>query len=170
MKIGSVAAILSLAVIAGGAALIWYGSQSSEEAASGGSTEVVGDDVPFTTLASGEQSSVSARKNYIIHSDFQLRELWKMVNASPVAPTVDFSVNDVIAVFTGEEPTAGYEIAVVKVMDSSSERRIFIRIRKPGASCTPAQMLTNSFEIAVVPKTTLPLTHEDTVETISCLR
>ena len=123
--------------------------------------------VPFTSLVSGSQSKVAARVNYIITSSTQLNELWKMVDATGTPPKVDFNKDAVIAVFAGQQPTAGYAITVSKVTDSGA-RMVSITIRKPDSTCMVGQVLTAPYELVAIPATTLPLTHEDVSTTASC--
>ncbi|MBI5405890.1 protease complex subunit PrcB family protein [Candidatus Kaiserbacteria bacterium] len=125
--------------------------------------------VPFSELAHGSQSTVTRRTNYLITSPDQLRELWKMIDTAGQTPTVDFAQNDVIAVFAGTKPTVGYAIAVTEVADEEI-RTVTLTLTEPGGSCLLAQSLTAPYQVIVVAKTTLPLTHADTTATVSCLR
>ncbi|MEK7086389.1 MAG: protease complex subunit PrcB family protein [Patescibacteria group bacterium] len=123
--------------------------------------------VPFTLLVSGSRSKVDSRVNYFITSSDQLNELWKMIDTTSTTPDVDFSKDAVIAVFAGQQPTAGYAIRVSKVVDSSS-RLVSITIAKPDGDCMTGQSLTAPYEIVVVPITALPLAHEDLSVTTKC--
>lgn len=126
--------------------------------------------VPFIELASGEQSTVTKRVNYVIRSKAELGDLWKMIEGqdSLVPPTVDFKKYDVIAVFAGQEATSGYGVSIPLVEDGQS-RKVHISLTRPSRACLLAQTVTSPYFIIQVPKTTLPLTHEDTEEVLSCL-
>jgi hypothetical protein len=126
-------------------------------------------DVSFVELANGDRSKVTTRVNYLIKSSSELTELWKMIDASGQPPDVDFKTDSVIAIFAGKKPTDGYSIAVSGVEDSGS-RKVSITLTNPGGSCLPAQIETSPYQIVEFPKTALPLTHEDTTATASCLR
>lgn len=126
-------------------------------------------DVPFTPLAQGEQSTVSTRANYLITSKSELADLWKMVDARGQIPVVDFTTNNVIAVFAGKEPTAGYTIAVSKIQDTST-REVTVTLSAPGGSCVLAQKVTAPYQIVELPKTSLNFTHQDILTTTSCLK
>jgi hypothetical protein len=123
--------------------------------------------VPFTTLLSGSQSTVSTRVNYFITSPDQLSELWKMINATSTPPKVDFNKEAIIAVFAGQQPTTGYAINISKIVDSSA-RLVSVTIVKPDSSCITGQSFTAPFELVTVPATTLPLAHEDLSTTTKC--
>jgi hypothetical protein len=123
--------------------------------------------VPFTRIAQGKESTVTKRVNYLIVSPVQMEKLWKMIDATSTPPTIDFKTHAVIAVFAGEEPTAGYAITVSRIEDSS-ERTVSVTLSKPGVSCMVGQSLTHPYEIVVVPTTSLPLGHKDISATTDC--
>lgn len=127
--------------------------------------------VSFIELASGAQSTETKPVNYLITSKAELAELWKMIDSGDdlIPPTVDFNRYDVVAVFAGSVPTAGYVISVLKVEDGAS-REVTVLTQKPGASCIAATVITSPYQIVQLPKTTLPMTHIDVEEVISCLR
>jgi len=126
--------------------------------------------VAFTELASGTQSSVRARKNYLITSQDELRELWKLVDVQGPPPTVDFSKQSVIAVFAGEQPTAGYAIAVRRVGDSDATRVVSVEIASPSTTCLLTGAPTKPYQVVKLPATALLWTHQDSATTTSCLR
>jgi hypothetical protein len=123
--------------------------------------------VPFTTLAAGAQSDVTSRVDYLITSQDQLTQLWNLLQQPPPVPTVDFTTQDVVAVFAGQAPTTGYSIAVAQVEDANS-RIVKIELTKPDDSCVLAQSTTAPYQIIELPKTSLPFTHDDTLTTKAC--
>jgi len=125
--------------------------------------------VPFTEITKGQRSKVTERTNYLITSSVEFNELWKLVDAPGQPPIVNFDENNIIAVFAGEEPNAGYAIEVAHVGDADS-RVVAVTLTKPGGSCLLAKKLTQPYQIIELPKTTLPLTHEDETITESCLQ
>jgi hypothetical protein len=142
---------------------LWYGFTPAKAPQSTGQVT----SVAFTELAKGEQSSVSTRENYLITTPEQLKALWDLLNTSTPLPSVDFDTSQVIAVFAGKEPSAGYTITVTKVADASL-RMVTIQTATPGPSCTAAQVVTTPYQVLLLPKTPLTLTHEDTATTTSC--
>lgn len=123
--------------------------------------------VPFTTLATGAQSAVTSRVDYLITSQDQLTQLWTLLQEPPPVPTVDFSTQVVVAVFAGQAPTTGYGIAVAEVEDASS-RIVKVELTKPDGSCVLAQSTTAPYQIVELPKTSLPFTHDDIWTTKAC--
>lgn len=125
--------------------------------------------VPFSELARGIKSNIEKRVNYLITSDAELLELWKDMGAKGNAPTVDFTTSDVIAVFGAKESASGYTIDVSNVQDAD-KRLVQITITKPDATCAQTKTIMAPYELVIIPKTALPLTHEDVVTTTSCKR
>ncbi len=125
--------------------------------------------VPVDTLVVGTQSQITTPTNYLITSKDELAQLWSMTDAAGQVPAVDFSTHSVLAVFAGQEPTAGYSIAISSIADSSTTRMVTITLTKPGGSCVVGQVVTTPYEIVSVPKTALTLTHTDVTSTASCI-
>jgi hypothetical protein len=163
--------ILSIGIIAvaGGVALFTYGDRVPPAAVQNYGINGKKGNVPFQEIVRGDHSKISVRKNYIITSSAEFTELWKLIGAPGVPPTIDFKTDSVIAVFTGNKPTAGYSIEVASVEDGVS-RKVQIMLANPGGSCLLAQSSTAPFQVIQLAKTSLALTHEDIVITKSCLR
>lgn len=121
--------------------------------------------VPFTNIVQGTQSAIAVRANYVITSEDQFTELWKMIGATTTPPAIDFTKQAVLAVFAGEESST--KIAIARIEDSS-ERLVSITIVKPEDGCAAPKVSASPYEIVAVPATTLPLTHEDIAAVASC--
>ncbi len=164
---------LALVAVIAGSFIFLYGrgslSNASSSAVTYGAQTASAATVPFTELAQGARSTVSVRANYLITSEAQLVKLWKMIDARGQAPVVDFTKNDVIAVFAGKKPTAGYAVAVSKVEDTNT-REVTVALTSPGGNCVLAQSITEPYQVIELQKTTLALTHVDQEITASCLR
>ncbi len=124
--------------------------------------------VAFAPIVSGLDSSVTKRKNYLVTSSAQLTELWKMFSSNGTPPAVDFVASNIIAVFAGEKPTAGYTISVSKIKDSDT-RMVTVLLSRPDKNCVLTQALTAPYQIIKIPKSTLPLNHTDISTTTPCL-
>ncbi len=161
---------LALAAVVIGVFVFLYGRGTLPNIApsSAIATSSDGTVVSFIELAHGAHSTVKTRVNYLITSEGQLGELWKMVDAAGQAPLVDFSSDSVIAVFAGTEPTAGYAITVSKVTDGTT-RTVAVTLSSPDSTCILAQSKTAPYQVVELPKTALPLAHEDVATTTNCL-
>ncbi len=154
---------IAVTAIAIGIYLFYSGEYSPTSVANQPSAVVV----PFIALAEGSRSKVESRVNYLIETQEELVKLWKFLEEPPPVPTVDFNIKIVAAVFAGEVPTSGYDIAVVEVQDADN-RIVKIELTKPDESCVLAQSVTAPYQVIELPKTSLPFTHADTWTTKSC--
>ena len=125
--------------------------------------------VSFSVITSGDSSTVNSRKNYLITSQDELSQLWRLIGTADQPPAIDFSKEAVIAVFAGNEPTAGYSIAVTGVKDSSVDRTVSVTLTSPSGSCVLAQHVTAPYQLIELPATALTLSHQDSATTTSCL-
>ena len=122
-------------------------------------------------LAQGQNAAgVNERVNYRIADAGQLNTLWQMVytNDGPVVPDIDFSRKEVLALFDGSHSTGGYGIRLDGVHDKDGVRTINITHIEPGDSCVPAAGITSPFVIVEVPKTALPLSHDEVTQITEC--
>lgn len=127
--------------------------------------------ISFDILDIGTRAAgVTARKNYAAYSKEDFAKIWKMAHGTdrmPI-PTVDFSKNFVIGVFSGKQSTGGHTIEVAKVTDIGNIRTVAVALTSPGQNCIVTEALTNPYQIIVVPFTYADLTHEDISTTVSC--
>ena len=163
----NISAIAAIAIIVGAVLFMFTGGSGTDTTPP--TTSVT--PVSFIQLASGMQSTETKSVNYLVTSKAELTELWKIIDNGDdlVPPTVDFDRYDVVAVFAGRTPTAGYTISVSEVEDGAS-RAVTVLVERPGASCLPAESVTSPYQVIQLPKTNLPMTHSDVEKVLSCLR
>lgn len=120
-------------------------------------------EVVFSVIDQGVSSgSITERKNYRIKSQDELNELWRMVHGAGAPTTVDFTKQEVIAVFDGTHVTGGYGVSVASIVDvPSGSRTISIVRTEPGDSCVTTQSITSPFQIIVVSKSNAPFVREE---------
>ena len=130
------------------------------------------DSVSITILAQGTNAvSITNRTNYRIQNAHDLAALWALVygaNDTPTPPSVDFTQNEVLAVFDGSDSTNGYTIKIVSVTDQSSQRLVLVSHSTPATTCQTKNTSTSPFEIVEVSKTSLSLAHQDQMVTAPC--
>jgi hypothetical protein len=166
---GIIAVIIIAAVSIGGLLYIYGGAAfhptpipTTQRAPSNGD---------FTILAQGAVAAgVDQRANYRITDATQLNTLWQMIysNNGSSEPVIDFSRQEVLAIFDGSHSATGYSIRVNSVKDNDGQRVIDITHTEPGSTCTPTGESSSPFEIILVQKTTLPLAHEEHTEVNEC--
>jgi hypothetical protein len=118
---------------------------------SSASAQNVNQPVEFETIAKYLMSGHAERKNYVITNKEDWERLWdKVVSNSyprPAAPDVDFSKQDLIAVFQGNQPSSGYSISVTGLTRSGKRLKIYVREVLPGDECRVLLVITQPFEI-----------------------
>ncbi|MDR3548058.1 MAG: protease complex subunit PrcB family protein [Candidatus Pacebacteria bacterium] len=164
---------IAVVAVALGTFLFFFGPSSLRSEVNQALVSTTGTNtVHYTVLAQGTKAvGVSARTNYRIQNTNDLEALWALVygyNDTPAAPTVDFSQDEVIAVFDGSNPTTGYSINVSSITDSQGKRLVLINHDSPDQTCKVKNTATDPFEILVVPKTNLTLAHQDQMGTAPC--
>lgn len=156
---------LCVTAIVAGLLLYFYGSTLLSSRGEEG--------VAFRSLTSGAYAvSVDAEKNYRLTSRDELAALWGLVygKSQPSIPSVNFDVEEVLAVFGGTHSSGGYAIKVTKIIDTELARTVYIEQTEPAENCPVASSVTSPYELIVLPKLegSKKLTHIDTVVTKSC--
>ena len=127
--------------------------------------------VSFAVIEKNDQSgSIDERKNYRIHSVEELQALWTLVygNTRSSLPTVDFSKNEVLAIFDGTHSSGGYGVSVQTVHEVQGNRVVAIERTVPGVSCSVTENITSPFVMIQLPKSSLPISREETERTVEC--
>ena len=170
----AVIGLVVIAAVALGTFLFFFGPssiRSQVNEAFGSNTSSTGS-VPITVLAQGTNAvSITTRTNYRIQNAHDLDSLWSLVygaNDTPATPAVDFSKNEVLAVFDGNDPTIGYTISVVSITDESSNRLVLVNHATPPSTCQTKNTTIRPFEIIEVPQTTLAISHQDQMGVAPC--
>ncbi len=108
----------------------------------------------------GSQSGITDEMTQTVTSEMAWRELWLRHNAKvervPKLPDVDFSKNQVIAIFAGQKPTGGYRVQVLSVTETpwngAPARLVKYRVQTPPKNAITTQVITNPFLFRVVPR------------------
>lgn len=125
----------------------------------------------FTILHEGPNSgSIDRRTNYRIVNEEEFIELWRLIYGTQgsTRPPVNFTMNEVIAVFDGTHSSGGYRVSVTDVVDAGGVRTVHILREEPGEGCITTEAITSPFQIVRVSKTTLPIVREEQTVTTQC--
>lgn len=108
---------------------------------------------PFTTIDQGDGSRVAEPRRAIVRDDGEWKALWA-VHAGPDAatPAVDFTSRMVAAVFAGERPTPGYEVAITAARRHGTALALVVEEHTPEPGMVAAQMLVTPFHIVSLPR------------------
>jgi hypothetical protein len=106
----------------------------------------------FKTLAKNINSGVHEAKNVVIRTREEWVKLWEAIHLNtaekPELPEVDFESRMVIALFAGDKPTPGHDIAVLETLKVGKKKiQVAYKESKPGANCLYPQVLTQPYQI-----------------------
>jgi hypothetical protein len=164
MKDAYVIGSMCVVAIVIGALLYVYGPSITLPGHVGGSAS--------TMLMQGDDAKTSDRTNYRVTSADELSSLWLLIygGSGPAAPTVDFSKNEVLAVFDGSHGTGGYAVKVTNVVDSGLSRTVTVEHDTPGKGCVVSDAVTSPYEVVLVSKMqdNATLSHTDVEKTVDC--
>lgn len=129
------------------------------------SAEFASTPISFVRLSSGTAGNLTGRVNYVLHSQDQLKTLWKMIGASSTPPVIDFSTNEVLAVLSD----GGEKVAVASIADArdAKQRIVSVVVTKPEGACA-LKADAATYELIAVSAASLPLTHADIVAPATC--
>lgn len=106
-----------------------------------------------TILAQGDASAIAAPRRVVVRDPGQWSALWA-AHAGPdaPAPAVDFAARMVAAVFAGDRPTPGHEIAITEMRRDGQSLVLIVRELAPGPGTIAAQMIVTPFQIVTLPR------------------
>ena len=122
--------------------------------AQGGSSDTP---IAFHSIAQGTTSGIAAPQALVIQSASAWQELWRQHAPSGPPPPIDFATEFVVGVFLGQQPTAGYQVQVVRVEEGDSEVRVIYQVHNPPPEALVAQVLTQPFHLIRMPRLGLPI-------------
>jgi PrcB C-terminal len=132
----------------------------------GGATSLAGaggDDAPLTfrSLAQGTASGIIAPQELVVASAPAWQALWTQhAPSEPSPPPIDFAIELIVGIFLGQQPTAGYQVQVIRVERRDTEVRIIYQVNRPPPDALVAQVQTQPFQLISVPRVELPLRFE----------
>lgn len=113
-------------------------------------------EAPFTTLARGTHSGITAQEAALITSLAEWEALWRRhasrFDPPPALPPVDFSRSSVVALFAGERPTGGYSLHIADAALQGESLRVTAVEMRPAPDRTVTQAVTQPYHIIAVPK------------------
>lgn len=110
--------------------------------------------LPMRTIDSGMTSNMDAGRQATAGSVEDWSKLWTLHAGERTRPSVDFSREVVVAVFTGTRPTAGFSVQIVRVRQEGPALVVSYTETRPAPGSVAAQILTSPFHIVAVPRGT----------------
>jgi len=113
-------------------------------------TPTIGGEATFDILKQETNGGRAKAGNVVITSQKELDALYSELNLT-TAPVLDFTTNNVVAVFMGQKNTGGYSIRINKVVLNDNAAIVTIQQTRPEDMA--AMMITEPYCIAKIPKT-----------------
>jgi len=88
------------------------------------------------------------------------RQLWGTLSAGTAVPDIDFSRQEVVAIFLGQRPSGGYSVEIVNVAADETSVTVRWRERTPTAGIPPSDGTTTPYALRVIAKSDLPVRFE----------
>jgi hypothetical protein len=131
-------------------------------AASGGGGSRQGDSsLAFKTIEKSNTSGIQQFEGAVARSKSEWASLWSRHKAKhrppPVAPAVDFSTQQVMAVFLGSRPSGCYSISITAVHRSTARLLVTYRESGPPADAFCTQAIVNPAHLVTVARSPLPV-------------
>ena len=111
--------------------------------------------VKFTTIDRGHNSRYSTASQLVIASNEEWIDLWQQHTSNSTLPEVDFTQEQVVAVFAGVKPSSGYSIEVISVETTNSILVITVKDSQPGPGDGVFTAQTKPYHIIKIPRMTV---------------
>jgi PrcB C-terminal len=106
--------------------------------------------IAFEVLKQETYGGRETESHQVISNQAQLNDLYKELGWTNV-PTIDFSKNNVVALFMGQKNTGGYSISVRKISVDGDTTTVYVKTTEPDGMATMA--ITAPYSITIIPKT-----------------
>jgi len=117
---------------------------------------LTGTPLPLTRIAASYYYGFYTATVLIVRDPSSWRDLWYHLyspyNEVPPLPAIDFTTEMIVAVASGEHPTAGYDVLLTAAALDRGVVVVQALERSPGTDCVTAQVLTHPIDLARLPK------------------
>lgn len=107
--------------------------------------------VLFNSLQKGVYSGISERTMVVVSSKGEWDRLWaehvSMTSPMTEAPQIDFSKDMVVGVFSGDKPSGGYEVEIVKIECEEKTMTVFYREIMPSPKDIVSAVMTQPYHL-----------------------
>ncbi|WP_297333048.1 protease complex subunit PrcB family protein [Flavobacterium sp.] len=116
----------------------------------------------FTILAQSGYGGRHTESHELVKNEQQFLALCKELNIETI-PQVDFTKNNVVAVFMGQKRSGGYSITVEKVVIDGNTAQVLVKNTLPEQGAMVTMALTAPYCVAAIPKTDKVIVKENPV-------
>ena len=104
------------------------------------------------TVDKGPMSGIDTARQVTVRTAEEFATLWKSHAADRKMPAVDFNTNEVLGIFLGGRPTAGFAVEIVSAQPEASALVVKYKESRPSRDAISAQVITTPFHLVAVPK------------------
>ena len=111
------------------------------------------------TLVRSSQGGLARPQTLIIEDRARLEQVLDRLrlDGDPRVSKLDFSQQQVVAVFMGQKPSAGYKLEVARVEDEGDELVVVVNRYRPGPECMTISVVTYPYVLAAIPRSDKPV-------------
>jgi len=115
--------------------------------------------VPFSIVASSDDSQLSLAKELVIRDKTEWKYLWLAHTGDPRKrpPAIDFRSEMVIAFYLGQRPTSGYAIEVQRIRVINDQLLVELVVKRPDPRMQQSMAMTQAHTIIKLPRYDLPV-------------
>lgn len=106
---------------------------------------------PMKTIDRGGSSDFESSRQAVVKTAAEWAALWHGHAPGRPAPAVDFSTSQVLAVFLGTRPTAGFSVEIIGTHVDNGVLVVQYVETRPAPESVTAQILTAPYHIVSVP-------------------
>ncbi len=125
-------------------------------------------EISFQEILQGQDSGITQRQQKVITTPEYWSALWSQMFPGKKEQSYSFENKTIIAIFLGEQPSAGYKAHISKIL----EREDYIEVQAedivPGKGCINAQYLTYPYYIVQTQRIEKSLKFTFTKEVTNC--
>lgn len=112
--------------------------------------------INFTSITHGDDSGYRKADRMVIGSKERWNGLWRKHTLDllppPPVPEIDFTRDEVIAVFAGEKSSSGYSIRVAAVETSNDSEILIVKIRQDKPGKIAEDVITRPYHMVSIPR------------------
>ena len=113
-------------------------------------------EISFSTIAAGNYSGISKKKNVIISNQKDFEKIWSECYSiqipQPKAPQINFEKECVLIAFSGEFSSGGYKVELANINKKRRSMNVDVINTAPGADCNVTSAMTQPFHMIKMQK------------------
>ena len=113
-------------------------------------------EISFTTIAEGNYSGISKKKNITISNQKDFEKIWEECYSiqipKPKTPQINFEKECVLIAFAGEFSSGGYKVELANINKKRRSMNVDVINTIPGSDCNVTSAMTQPFHMIKMEK------------------